>query len=41
MRSFRESIISYDVIGLLISIPPSSAIDVAQQSLHRDATHSN
>ena len=37
----EETIISYDVVGLFTSIPPSSVIDVVHQALLKDATLSN
>ena len=37
----EETIISYDVVGLFTSIPPSSAIDVVQQALLEDITLSD
>ena len=37
----EEIIISYYVVGLSTSIPPSDAIDVVHQALLRDTTLSN
>ena len=37
----EETIISYDVVGLFTSIPPSSAIDVVHPALLKDTTLSN
>ena len=37
----EETIISYDVVDLFTSIPPTSALDVVQQALLKDTTLSN
>ena len=37
----EEALISYDVVGLLTSVPPSSAIDVVHLALLKNTTLSN
>ena len=37
----EETIISYGVVGLFTSIPPSSEVDVVHQALPKDTTLSN